>query len=87
MVIAFVIYAINMLCMASIFIVELVHAYKMYSIRRKFMVQYGRKQMIQTNYFKGQSSRDDVFPPINLDKLGAYGDASRDNFSPSKNQK
>lgn len=50
--------------MASIFIVELVHAYKMYAIRRKFMVQYGRKQMIQTNYFKGASSRDDTFPQL-----------------------
>jgi len=49
-------YAVNLLLMVGIFLRELQHAYKMYKIRRKFILQYGRKEMIEQNYFK--SSRD-----------------------------
>jgi hypothetical protein len=50
------IYALNFLLMLVVFLRELAHAYKMYKIRRKFILQYGRKEMIEQNYFK--SSRD-----------------------------
>ena len=49
-------YLVNFIVMFGIFMVELHHAYRMYTIRRKFILAYGRKEMIEENFFK--SSRD-----------------------------
>jgi hypothetical protein len=58
-------YAVNMLLMLWVFLKELAHAYKMYKIRRTFILQYGRKEMIEQNYFK--SSRDvGIFRSISM---------------------
>lgn len=51
-----VLYFFNFASMLYVFFRELRHAYRMYSVKRKFILQYSRKSMIDQNYFK--SSRD-----------------------------
>lgn len=51
-----VLYFFNFISMVFVFFRELRHSYRMYSIKRKFILQYSRKGMIEQNYFK--SSRD-----------------------------
>jgi hypothetical protein len=76
----FTLFVINFLLMIVIFLKELGHAYKMYRIRRKFILQYGRKEMIEQNYFK--SSRDSG-PGKRISRRGA----SKDDGSPTKSRR
>lgn len=73
-------YVINFIVMLVVFLRELGHAYKMYKIRRKFILQYGRKEMIEQNYFK--SSRDSG-PGRKIMSRGA----SKDDGSPRKSRR
>lgn len=69
--------------MLYVFMRELKHAYRMYSVKRKFILQYSRKGMIEQNYFK--SSRD-TGPKSKLKakKVLSVGSSSRDDWSPGK---
>ena len=61
-------------------------AYRMYSVKRKFILQYSRKGMIEQNYFK--SSRDTG--PLSKKKgkkLSKAGSSSRDDGSPRKDRR
>jgi len=51
-----VLYLFNFISMLYVFGRELRHAYRMFSVKRKFILQYSRKGMIEQNYFK--STRD-----------------------------
>lgn len=76
-------YLVNFVVMFGTFLIELRHAYRMYTIRRKFILAYGRKEMIQENYFK--SSRDSGPRGSSSYRLSSRG-SSRDDFSPSKKE-
>ena len=78
--IGFAMFVLNFLLMTVVFLREIAHAYKMYKIRKKFILQYGRKEMIEQNYFK--SSRD-TGPLRKITKRGA----SRDDGSPLKSRR
>lgn len=72
--------------MLYVFLKELKHAYRMYSVKRKFILQYSRKGMIEQNYFK--SSRDNG--PLSKKKgkkLSKVGSSSRDDGSPRKDRR
>jgi len=73
-------FVVNFLLMTVIFLRELGHAYKMYKIRKKFILQYGRKEMIEQNYFK--SSRDSG-PGRKIN----YRGSSRDDGTPLKSRR
>lgn len=82
-----VLYFFNFISMVFVFFRELRHAYRMYSIKRKFILQYSRKGMIEQNYFK--SSRD-TGPKSKLKakKLETMGSmSSRDEGSPRKDRR
>ena len=82
-----VLYFFNFVSMVFVFFRELRHAYRMYSIKRKFILQYSRKGMIEQNYFK--SSRD-TGPKSKLKakKLETMGSmSSRDDGSPRKSRR
>lgn len=78
-----VLYFFNFVSMLYVFMRELKHAYRMYSVKRKFILQYSRKGMIEQNYFK--SSRD-TGPKSKLKakKVLSVGSSSRDDWSPGK---
>ena len=83
LILVFFIFAVNLVAMLIIFLVELAHAYKMFRLKRKFLMEFGRKEMIEQNYFK--SSRDSGPNALNtLRRSMQYGSASRDEFSPAK---
>merc|ERR1719242_2867641 len=84
--IAVVLYFFNFISMLYVFLRELRHAYRMYSVKRKFILQYSRKGMIEQNYFK--SSRD-TGPKAKLKskKLSKLGSSSRDDGSPRKERR
>lgn len=81
-----VLYFFNFISMLYVFLRELRHAYRMYSVKRKFILQYSRKGMIEQNYFK--SSRD-TGPKAKLKskKLSKLGSSSRDDGSPRKERR
>ena len=81
----FALYVANFLVMLGIFLVELHHAYRMYTIRRKFILAYGRREMIEENYFK--TSRDSGFRGSNSSGFSLKRGASRDNYSPGKKRR
>lgn len=45
--ISVVLYFFNFVSMLYVFVRELRHAYRMYSVKRKFIIQYSRKGMIE----------------------------------------
>jgi len=77
-----VLYFFNFISMVFVFFRELRHAYRMYSVKRKFILQYSRKGMIEQNYFK--SSKDTGFKNRLKGKMRATGQSSRDSLSPLK---
>jgi len=79
-----VLYFFNFISMLYVFFRELRHAYRMYSVKRKFILQYSRKSMIDQNYFK--SSRDNgPKSKLKAKKLaGLTTQSSRDDGSPRK---
>lgn len=80
-----VLYFFNFISMVFVFFRELRHAYRMYSVKRKFILQYSRKGMIEQNYFK---SSKDSGPKSKLSKkLSALGSSSRDGGSPRKERR
>ena len=82
-----ILYFFNFISMVFVFFRELRHAYRMYSVKRKFILQYSRKGMIEQNYFK--SSRDtgpkSKLKAKKLEKLGSM--SSRDDGSPRKGRR
>ena len=50
------VFLINLLIVVVIFISELKHAVKMHRLKKQFTVQYSRKELMESNYFK--SGRD-----------------------------
>lgn len=81
-----VLYFFNFISMLYVFMRELKHAYRMYSVKRKFIIQYSRKGMIEQNYFK--SSRDTG--PLSKKKskmISKTGSSSRDDGSPTKRKR
>lgn len=82
-----VLYFFNFISMIFVFFRELRHAYRMYSVKRKFILQYSRKGMIEQNYFK--SSRDtgpkSKLKAKKLEKMGSM--SSRDDGSPRKGRR
>ena len=80
-----VLYFFNFLSMLFVFCRELRHAYRMYSVKRKFILQYSRKGMIEQNYFK---SSKDTGPKSKLSKkMASLGSSSRDEGSPRKERR
>jgi len=81
-----VLYFFNFISMIFVFFRELRHAYRMYSVKRKFILQYSRKGMIELNYFK--SSRD-TGPKSKLKgkKQSSFGGSSKDVGSPRKERR
>lgn len=80
-----VLYFFNFISMVFVFFRELRHAYRMYSVKRKFILQYSRKGMIEQNYFK---SSKDTGPKSKLTKkLASLGSSSRDAGSPRKERR
>ncbi len=81
-----VLYFFNFVSMIFVFGRELRHAYRMYSVKRKFILQYSRKGMIEMNYFK--SSRD-TGPKSKLKgkSMSKIGSSSRDGGSPRKERR
>ena len=72
--------------MLFVFFRELRHAYRMYSVKRKFILQYSRKGMIEQNYFK--SSKDTGFKSKLKGKmLSTKGMSSKDSLSPKKERR
>ena len=83
--ICLIIYFFNFISMLFVFLRELRHAYRMYSVKRKFILQYSRKGMIEQNYFK---SSKDTGPKSKLGKkLASMGSSSRDGGSPRKDRR
>lgn len=85
-----ILYFVNFISMVYVFFRELRHAYRMYSVKRKFILQYSRKGMIEQNYFK--SSRDTgplskLKAKAKAHKLTKMGSSSRDDGSPRKERR
>jgi len=82
-----ILYFFNFVSMLFVFLRELRHAYRMYSVKRKFILQYSRKGMIEQNYFK--SSRDtgpkSKLKAKKLEKMSSM--SSRDDGSPRKGRR
>ena len=79
----FVLYIFNFLVLLGVFIVEVQHIYKMYTIRRKFILAYGRKEMIEENYYK--TSKDSG--PRGATRGLLARRASRDDYTPGRRKR
>ena len=81
-----VLYFFNFISMVVVFFRELRHAYRMYSVKRKFILQYSRKGMIEQNYFK--STKDTgLRSKLKSSKSMTAGQSSRDSGSPLKERR
>jgi hypothetical protein len=81
----FVIYIFNFFVLLGIFIVEIRHIYRMYTIRRKFILAYGRKEMIEENYFK--TSKDTGHRGSAPQLVPIAGQSSRDDYTPGSRKR
>ena len=80
-----VLYFFNFISMLFVFCRELRHAYRMYSVKRKFILQYSRKGMIEQNYFK--SSKDTGLKSKLKGKAIYSKGSSKDSLSPKKERR
>jgi hypothetical protein len=80
-----VLYFFNFISMVFVFCRELRHAYRMYSVKRKFILQYSRKGMIEQNYFK--SSKDTGLKSKLKGKAIYSKGSSKDSLSPKKERR
>lgn len=79
-----ILYFFNFISMLFVFFRELRHAYRMYSVKRKFILQYSRKGMIEQNYFK---SSKDTGMKSKVKMMSSKGMSSKDSLSPKKERR